>query len=84
VFGGGGFNRHAAIPFGDGRTAFVIAGSEGYVVDVLDRSLVYRTEVDYWVTALTVPNADFVIAAEYTTIEAISRVDDCGKAIESR
>jgi hypothetical protein len=75
VFGDGKImKRHCtAVPFADGRTAFVIANGRGYVLDVPSHDLLYRTKIDYWATALSVPWRDFVIAAEFTGITAIGR-----------
>ena len=63
--------RRMVVPFGVGSAAFVIAGGKGYVVDVKSHKLLYRTKVDYWATAIPVPGRDFIVAAEFTTIEVL-------------
>lgn len=75
VFGDGDAvrNHHAVVPFADNVVVFVIANGAGYVVDTLRRQLLYRTPLSYWVAAISVPDRDFVVAADFTSLAAIGR-----------
>jgi hypothetical protein len=82
AFGEGRITKQhrAAVPFADGRTVLVIAGGQGYVVDVERCTLNYRTKCDFWDSALAVPERDFVIAAEFTTATVIGRERELWKS----
>lgn len=71
-------NFNAALPFADddGRTALVIAGGQGYVVDTVSGALIRRTPWDYAYEAVAVPGRDFVLVADTTLIWASNRVSD--------
>lgn len=69
VFGKVGFTQvRAAVGFNEGRSAFVIAGGQGYVVDLETRSLRYKTDYDAHVSAIAVPGRDLIITCDYTCL----------------
>ena len=73
VFGEGGSTRYrAAVLFNEQRDAFVVAGGQGYVVDLSARRLRYMTPCDYHVGVIAVPRRDLVIAAGFTDLYAYS------------
>ena len=72
VFGNGHVSRHStAILFGKQPLAFVIAGGIGYIVDVNTGQLVHKTEGEMFVSAISVPDRDFVIACDWTELYGI-------------
>jgi hypothetical protein len=68
----------AVVPIADdgGRTVLVIAGSQGYIVDVAAGTLVRQTPWAYAYAAIAVPGRDFVLVADVTCIWASSRTED--------
>lgn len=77
VFGNGDISRHsAAILFGRQPLAFVIAGGVGYIVDVSTGQLIHKTERETFVSAICVPDRDFVIACDWTELYAIDRTGE--------
>lgn len=75
VFGNGGFvpNSRAAAIFGDNRTAMVIAGGQGYIVDAVSGDMLHKTAEDRFCDAISVPGRDFVIACDFTDLYAVSK-----------
>lgn len=74
VFGHGGIVGHRkAVMFGDGRTAMVIAGGQGYVVDAQTGELHQKTDCDCFCDAVSVTGREFVIACDFTDLYAISK-----------
>ena len=70
IFEAGYSNFTAIAAFGDddGRTVLVIAGGQGYIVDVEERRLVRRAEWEDAQCAATVPGANFVVVADCTRV----------------
>jgi hypothetical protein len=62
VFGRGLRNENSVASFNSGKYAFVVAGGQGYVIDVASRKLLYRTESDDLTGVLGAPSADLCIA----------------------
>lgn len=74
VFGNGNVvTNRAAVLFGDGRTALVIAGGQGYVIDAFTGELHHKTQCDYLHNAIPVPNRDFIVACDWSNLYAFSR-----------
>ena len=71
VFGKGynSGNMDAAVLFNSGQHAFVIAGGQGYVVNIADKSLVYKTPEDYLQGVIAIPNRDLIITCDYTKLK---------------
>jgi hypothetical protein len=63
-----------AVPFADRRTAMVIAGGQGYIIDAHTGELLHKTDHDLFCDAITIPFHDFVIACDYTQLFAVSRL----------
>ena len=79
VFGSGERSRfYQALPFGAdrGRTACIIAGGQGYVVDTESGDQLRETPWRYGHAAIAVPDRDFVIVADDTEIWAAGRSGD--------
>jgi hypothetical protein len=79
VFGSGESSRfYTAIPFADdrGRSALIVAGGQGYVVDTASAQLLRRTPWQYSKAAIGVPERECVLVADDTTMWAVSRHDD--------
>ena len=68
----------AVVPFADdgGRTALVIAGGQGYIVDVVSGVLLRRTPWDYAYHAVAVPGSGRILVADCTAIWATDRTGD--------
>lgn len=62
-----------AVPFGDDRTVLVVAGGQGYVVDAVERRLLWRTDQDSWCGATGIPGRCFIVATDGLTLTAIGR-----------
>jgi hypothetical protein len=76
VFGKGDLVRFStSILFSIGSAAFVVAGGQGYVVDVNSGELRYRTICDRLVGAIATPNRDLVIACDYTSLYALTSTE---------
>ena len=74
VFGNGGVVQHSkAVVFADNRTALIIAGGQGYVIDMQDKTLLHKTACDHLCDAIAVPSREFVIACDFTDLYAVSR-----------
>lgn len=71
---GSGYNPPArkAVLFDDARTALVIAGGLGYVVDAVSGELLHKTEADGLRDAITIPGRDFVIACDPLRLFCVS------------
>jgi hypothetical protein len=69
---------YAVVPFADdaGATVLVIAGGQGYVVDVQSGDLLRRTQ--WWdsQTVIALPERDFMLVADDTTAWATDRTVD--------
>lgn len=73
VFGNGDFTQYrAAVLFNEQQSAFIIAGGQGYALDLGTRRLLYLTPHDYQVGIIAVPGRDLVIAADFTDLFAYS------------
>jgi len=76
VFGKGGLvGFSVSIPFSTGSAAVVVAGGQGYVVDVNSGELKYRTTCDCLVGASAIPNRDLVIACDHTNLYALTSTE---------
>ena len=66
------------VPFPDdgGRTALVISGGQGYVVDASSGMLIRKTPWDYAYSAAGVPGRHFILVANTTEIWATDRETD--------
>jgi hypothetical protein len=74
VFGNGDMAKHRkAVLFGDERTAMVIAGGQGYIVDAQTGELHHKTDYDCFCDAVTVPGRQFVIACDFTNLYAVAK-----------
>lgn len=74
VFGNGGIVSHRkAVLFGDERTAMVIAGGQGYIVDAQTGELHLKTDCDCLCDVVAVPGREFVIACDFTDLYAVSK-----------
>lgn len=73
VFGRGSMVDHVgAVLCGDGRTALIIAGGQGYVVDAHAGTLHHKTACDTLCEAVAVPGRPWAIACDYTGLYAVS------------
>lgn len=72
------FQLYAAIPFGDDaeNTALVVAGGQGYIVDLRSGELVRRTPWSHAQSAITIPDRPFVLVADDIRAWATSRTKD--------
>jgi len=70
VFGQGDISRHVntATIFNNDKHAFVIAGGQGYVVNLADKSLAYKTPDDYLQGVISIPNRDLILTCDYTDL----------------
>jgi hypothetical protein len=70
VFGQGGIARHvnAATLFNNDKHAFVIAGGQGYVINLADKSLVYKAPDDYLQDLIAIPSHDLILTCNYTDL----------------
>jgi len=69
--------RNRVALFADGGAAFVVAGGQGYSVDLRDRRLLHRADQDDLCRVLALPETDFVVCADYTRLLAFSREGLC-------
>ena len=79
IFGNGGaavFSSAVGFPDDAGRTALIVAGGQGYVVDTMNRVLVRKTKWSYSYSSVAVPGRDFIIVANSTNIWAVFRDRD--------
>jgi hypothetical protein len=60
----------AAVPFGSGPAALVVAGGQGFVVNAFTGALIRTTDWDYAYSAVSVPDREFVVVANTTDIWA--------------
>lgn len=73
IFGNGGITKYsAAIQFPNSTSVLVIAHGEGYVVDNQTKKLRYKTNCDYIVSAIQVPDRDLIFACDFTKLYAFS------------
>ncbi len=73
IFGNGSMVEFSlAIPFSTGNAALVIAGGQGYIVDINSGELKYRTECDYLLGAIAVPERDLVIVCDTSNLYALT------------
>jgi hypothetical protein len=63
VFGRGGSTREA-VALSQSVDAFVIAGGRGYLINTNDKSLVHRTEREFFVDALFLPDRNLFVVAD--------------------
>lgn len=70
IFGKGKIaeNRNAVTLLNNEKNAFVIAGVQGYVINLEMRSLVYKTSDDYLQYVIAVPEKDLVLACDHTNL----------------
>lgn len=54
-----------AVVFDDNRHAFIVASGQGYVVNLTDRSLTYRTADDNIRDVIVIPNRDLILTCNY-------------------
>ena len=64
---------NSACAFADDRSAFVIAGGQGYIVDLSQKVLLHYTKNYCLQAVLAPPDRDFVIAADYSSLLAYDR-----------
>jgi hypothetical protein len=71
VFGQGDISRDAntATVFNNDKNAFIIAGGQGYVVNLAAKSLAYRTPDDCLQDAIAIPNRDLILTCDYTELK---------------
>ncbi len=58
--------------FADRKYAFVIAGGQGYAVNVAGRTCTQKTSYDYLQSALSIPTSNFIIACDYKDLYLFS------------
>ena len=70
IFGKGNIAKHvnAVTIFDNGKCAFVIAGGQGYVVNLEKRSLQHKTPDDYLQDAIAIPQRDLILTCNYTNL----------------
>ena len=80
IFGHSGlalYNAVVSFP-DDASTILVVAGGQGYIIDVITGELIRKTPWDYSYSAIPVPGRDFVLLANNTQIWATYRDRDVG------
>ena len=74
VFGSSGLRpgKASVTLFDADRSAFVIAGGQGYIIDTESRELRHRTECAWLVAALAIPERGTVLACDDSSLFAYS------------
>jgi len=72
VFGQGDFGGNLVILFADGETALVLAKGKVYVVDTARRACMFQAAHNL-LSAVSVPERDFVIVADSFSVSAVNR-----------
>ena len=78
VFGNGITRFEAVVPFGDDPegAVLVIAGGQGYIIDLSSRTLVRQTRWDDADHAISVPQHAYVVVARTIRVVAVGRADE--------
>lgn len=77
VFGNGQVNSApSAFPFVNERHAFVLAGGQGYVIDVDSRTVVFQTTANWLQQAIAVPGVDRVVACGGTELYGFTQAGE--------
>jgi hypothetical protein len=71
VFGKGSISQHIdlAVAFDDDRFAFVVAGGQGYIIEIAQKRITHKT-ANYCIQGIiAIPEQGMVLACDYTEIE---------------
>ena len=68
IFGRGLSAHSKAILINEGALCFVMAGGQGYWVDINSKKLISKTKHDYLENAVSIPGSDLIICSNFTNI----------------